>query len=264
MSRKATNIALLLALFAISASTAWAQKAKKLSCQSNEDECSAGVCKDCPDEVAAKFKVGANCKFAKAAKFKFGKDCRCDASSSITKDSLFKCDPNCDCAGVQCKCGPNCRCAEDAAAHVAALQRQLVEAISGNAVLEARLQAHEELAQFREEFAERMLAKETEVAHLHAQLQLAGERKHMSQEIAEAMAENAKLKASVELAHERHELMKQFVSANKSNAAEGLTPALLKSKAENAKLIKKVVELEKQLETLRVRLANKPGQDGIE
>ena len=108
-----------------------------------------------------------------------------------------------------------------------------------------------------------MLNKEIEVAHLQAELRLANERTKMSQKVGGAMAENARLKASVELTRDRYELLKHVVTQENSQQANDLAAALAESKAGNARLKERIVVLGKHLETLRVRLANKPADGQV-
>ena len=102
------------------------------------------------------------------------------------------------------------------------------------------------------------------MAHLHAELALANERREMTEKVFHAMAENARLKASVELTHDRFELLKHVTSKKRKQGNDSLAAALTKSKAHNAKLKEQIAVLEKQLKTLRVRLADKRTVGSIE
>ena len=82
----------------------------------------------------------------------------------------------------------------------------------------------------------------------------------MSQKIAAATATNAQLDASLRIAKSQAESMKQQIAKRKHDVAT----ALADSKAINAKLIKRVVALEKQLESLNVRMAEKPTENQVQ
>jgi hypothetical protein len=143
---------------------------------------------------------------------------------------------------------------------LAVLHEKLVRENAKNAKLTAQIQMHEELAQAREEFNQRMLAKNVELVHLQAQLSLADERTVLNQKVSAAVAENAQLKASLHVAKSQTETLKHQIAQR----THDVTAALAGSKANNAKLTQRIVELEKQLETLSVRLAEKPTDEQVQ
>ena len=120
--------------------------------------------------------------------------------------------------------------------------------------LTAQIQMHEAVAQAREEFNARMLAKDVELVHLQAQLKLADERTVLNQKLAAAVAENVQIQASLRVAQCQTETLKHQIAQR----SHDVTAALADSHANNAKLTQRIVELEKQLEMLNVRLAEKP------
>lgn len=141
-------------------------------------------------------------------------------------------------AARKCESGNNnAPCCADTAQNqereIVALHRRLMEESAKNKVLTAELKYRDELAKAQVEFSKKMLQKEVEVAYLHTQLQLADVRSKASQELAEAAFE---------------------FERSKAEQAKALAVAELAS----AGLAQRVAELEKQLESIQVRLANRP------
>lgn len=170
-------------------------------------------------------------------------DCPCASATAETT--------GCD---TKCECGSECKCSKTASAHLAVLHKRLVRENAKIAELTAQIQMHEAVAQAREEFNARMLAKDVELVHLQAQLKLADERTVLNQKVAAAVAENVQIQASLRVAQCQTETLKHQIAQR----SHDVTAALADSHANNAKLTQRIVELEKQLEILNVRLAEKP------
>ena len=176
---------------------------------------------------------------------------------------------DCPCASVtagttgcdtKCECGSECKCAKTASAHVAAIHKRLVDENVKVAELTAQIELHGQLAQAREEFNKRMLAKEVELVHLQAQLSLADERIALNQKVAAAAAENAQLKASLRVVQGQTETLQHQIAQR----PHAVGAALADYKAGNAKLKQRIVELEQQLEMLSIRLAKQPTDEQVQ
>jgi hypothetical protein len=269
MLRKTLLIAITPAVIALFVSTCWSEEQRKEESETVQTDSSCPVFTTIFKAIARK--TGGTCSQAAAAHCKCGADCQCAATTECARGE------DCPCTVVRqivhgdaCKCGPGCRCGAHghadatASAHTAALHRHLVHALTENVELRAQLQVQEEMAQQRVQFHQQMLEKESAIAHLHAQLELAHEKEQLIHQVAGAVVENAKLKAAMQLAQDRHELLKQAVANNNHRAATDVAAAFTKLQAENAKLTGRIVELEAQLETLRVRLAQKPNDSRTE
>ena len=126
-------------------------------------------------------------------------------------------------------------------------------------VLATQLQVHEQLAKARAEFTSRLLEKEIEVVELHAEVELAHQRLELGNEIAEAVVEYERVAASLELSQTINEQLQSDLAKAKSNQSE----ALAASKADNAKLNERIATLEERLESINVRLAEKPGDSQV-
>ncbi len=283
MFHNALSIALTSAIFASTATAAWAAETDSQCARGNcVASCTGNTCtlaKDRLIRVSISSESGPNAQCATTSSCKSGADCTlCAADGSATPTQGDQCKGCADCQSAtralttiqtEGKRGTNCPCSATATVdlessnHLAVLHSRLVQEITKNTMLTAELQVHAELAQARKDFAKRMLNKEIEVAHLQAELRLANERTKMSQKVGGAMAENARLKASVELTRDRYELLKHVVTQENSQQAEDLAAALAESKADNARLKERIVVLGKHLETLRVRLANKPADGQV-
>lgn len=134
---------------------------------------------------------------------------------------------------------------------IVALHSALAAEKTKNALLAAEVKHAEELAKAHIKFSEKMLEKEIEVAHLHTELQLSELRSEAKREITEAVFEFKHAKSSLELVSKQSEQLKQELAKRQSVHAE----ALAVSKAANDSLVKRVAELEKQLESLNTQLA---------
>ncbi len=176
-------------------------------------------------------------------------DCPCASATAGTT--------GCD---TKCECGSECKCSETASAHVAVLHERLVGENAKIAKLTAQIQLHEKLAQAREAFNKRMLAKDVELVHLQAQVKLAEERSVLNQKVAAAVAENVQLKASLRVAQSQTDALQHQIA----HRTHEVTAALADSKADNAKLTQRIVELEKRLEMLNIRLAEKPTDQQVQ
>ncbi len=135
---------------------------------------------------------------------------------------------------------------------IAVLHSQLIAERTKNAVLVAKLEFQQELAQSREEFTSRVLEKEVEVAHLHAELQISNERTKIGRELGEAVVAYERIKASLELAQDRNEQLE--IAQRESHQAESLAA----SKANNARLLERIADLEARLQSIDARLAKQP------
>ncbi len=281
MFHNALSIALTSAIFASTATVAWAAETDSQCARGNcVASCTGNTCtlaKGRLIRVSTTSESGPDSQCATTNSCKSGADCAlCTADGSTSKGDQCKGCPDCQSAaralttiqtegkrGTDCPCSATATVDLESSNHLAVLHSRLVQEITKNTMLTAELQVHAELAQAREDFAKRMLKKEIEVAHLHAELRLANERTKMSQKVGGAMAENARLKASVELTRDRYELLKHVVTQENSQQAEDLAAALAESKTDNARLMERIVVFEKHLETLRVRLANKPADGRV-
>jgi len=122
---------------------------------------------------------------------------------------------------------------------LAVVHKRLVGESAKIAKLTAQIEMHEELAQAREQFNKRMLAKDVELVQLQAALNLANERAVLNQKMSAAVAENVQLKASLCVAQSQTETLKHQTA-------------------------QRTHDLEQQLEMLNVRLAEKPTEERVQ
>jgi hypothetical protein len=161
---------------------------------------------------------------------------KCQAATA--KSSHCCCD-ECECGDCQCSC--TCCAAQSTARsiHHHELFERLLEAQTERAALEATVEAHEALAEAREESYSSVAELMVENAQLKAKLEFQAEKEELHKQLAELAAQNAQLKSEVALteakarlsiestllALEKERLQARVAELEKKAAGEGIRTA---------------------------------------
>lgn len=191
--------------------------------------CTESGCTFCPASGACEAKVA--CRQACKAAVACNHEC-CKAAVACGKAAVA-CNHEC-CQAAGCKSCSETKevaaklelpvaheshqaCSEHHVAEHFATCEKLTELQVQNASLQSAIDAHEALAEAKDEMFEMLLELSAANSKLQARVEFLKEQSDLQERLMEAMAENAKLKATVELAEERQEMLKQSLEVAVEN-----------------------------------------------